>query len=149
MAKLIDAMRIDFDEVDISGCTDIDDIIAAVEDLIDAQPVADAYTAEQVAGIIQRSDNLEAEERELRKQVAWLKSCINCKIRKECPRHGAKVVHDCDHWEYGDPVGRGRWIDLEPEIGLYGCSECEYKILRSPCNYCPGCGAKMDGGANE
>ena len=42
MAKLIDAMRIDFDEVDISGCTDVDDIIAAVEDLIDAQPAVDA-----------------------------------------------------------------------------------------------------------
>lgn len=42
MEKLIDAMRIDFDEVDISGCTDVDDIIAAVEDLIDAQPAVDA-----------------------------------------------------------------------------------------------------------
>lgn len=42
MARLIDAMRIDFDEVDISGCTDVDDIIAAVEDLIDKQPAVDA-----------------------------------------------------------------------------------------------------------
>lgn len=43
-------------------------------------------------------------------------------------------------------VVHGRWISLEPEIGLYGCSECEHKILRSECNYCPNCGAKMDGG---
>ena len=42
MARLIDAMRIDFDEVDISGCTDVDDIIWAVEKLIDAQPTVDA-----------------------------------------------------------------------------------------------------------
>lgn len=42
MAKLIDAMRIDFDDVDITGCTDVDDIIWAVEKLIDAQPAVDA-----------------------------------------------------------------------------------------------------------
>ena len=70
--------------------------------LIDEQPTVDAYTEEQVASVIQKADKLEAEERELRKQVAWLKSCLNCKIRKECPRHCGKVVHDCDHWEYGD-----------------------------------------------
>lgn len=40
--RLIDAMRIDLDEVDISGCTDVDDIIAAVEDLIDKQPTIEA-----------------------------------------------------------------------------------------------------------
>lgn len=40
--KLIDAMRIDFDEVDITECTDVDDIIYAVERLIDAQPAVDA-----------------------------------------------------------------------------------------------------------
>lgn len=40
--RLIDAMRIDFDEVDITECTDVDDIIWAVEKLIDAQPVVDA-----------------------------------------------------------------------------------------------------------
>lgn len=42
MAKLIDAMKIDFDKVDISECTDVDDIIFAVENLIDAQPAVDA-----------------------------------------------------------------------------------------------------------
>ena len=40
--RLIDAMRIDFDEVDISECTDVDDIIWAVEKLIDAQRTVDA-----------------------------------------------------------------------------------------------------------
>lgn len=50
MEKLIDAMRIDFDEVDISGCTDVDDIIAAVEDLIDAQPAVDAVEVVRCKG---------------------------------------------------------------------------------------------------
>lgn len=45
------------------------------------------------------------------------------------------VIEECKH---------GHWISLEPEIGLYSCSECEHKILRAKCNYCPCCGAIMD-----
>ena len=37
----------------------------------------------------------------------------------------------------------GEWICLEPEIGLFACSECDHRILRAKCNYCPNCGAKM------
>ena len=151
--RLIDAMCIDFGSVDISDCTDVDGIIAAVEDLIDAQPTVEAYTAEQVTSIIQRTDNLEAEERELRRQVAWLKSCINCKIRKKCPRHCGKVVHSCDHWEYGDPVGRGEWIVCgDGEYVPFMCSACGKTsswYLAQTASYCPNCGAKMNGGANE
>ena len=40
----------------------------------------------------------------------------------------------------------GKWIPLEPEIGLYGCSRCEHMILRAECNYCPNCGAAMSKG---
>lgn len=46
-------------------------------------------------------------------------------------------------------VNHGEWIVLEAEIGLYSCSLCEHKILRAECNYCPKCGAKMDGGKAE
>ena len=42
MARLIDVMRIDLDDVDISDCTDVDDIFAKIEDLLDAQPIVDA-----------------------------------------------------------------------------------------------------------
>ena len=42
-------------------------------------------------------------------------------------------------------VRHGEWVTLEAEIGLYSCSLCEHKILRAECNYCPNCGAKMDG----
>ncbi len=44
-----------------------------------------------------------------------------------------------------EPVRHGKWIDLEPTIGLFSCTECEHKILRAKCNYCPRCGARMDG----
>ena len=46
-------------------------------------------------------------------------------------------------------VRHGEWVTLEAEIGLYSCSLCEHKILRAECNYCPNCGAKMDGGKAE
>ena len=93
---------------------------------------------------------VKSEERELRKRVEWLKSCINCKIRKECPRHCGKIVHGCDHWTYGDPaqVAHGRWEwDTED---IYRCSNCYEKshvkeVMGQPAwDYCPNCGAKMD-----
>ena len=42
-------------------------------------------------------------------------------------------------------VVHGRWVCLEAEIGYFACSECDHRILRAKCNYCPNCGAKMDG----
>ena len=49
------------------------------------------------------------------------------------------------------PVRHGRW---EKQSGLYSCSECgmtcPYDVQADvieywACNYCPNCGAKMDG----
>lgn len=45
-------------------------------------------------------------------------------------------------------VKHGKWVCLEAEIGYFACSECDHRILRAECNYCPNCGAKMDGGTN-
>ena len=51
------------------------------------------------------------------------------------------------------PVQHGRW---EKQSGLYSCSECgmtcPYDVQADvieywACNYCPNCGAKMDGGS--
>lgn len=43
------------------------------------------------------------------------------------------------------PVVHGRWVCMEAEIGYFACSECDHRILRAKCNYCPNCGARMDG----
>ena len=52
------------------------------------------------------------------------------------------------------PVRHGRW---EKQSGLYSCSECgktcPYDVQADvieywACNYCPNCGAKMDGGVD-
>ena len=53
------------------------------------------------------------------------------------------------------PVRHGRW---EKQRGLYSCSECgktcPYDVQADvieywACNYCPNCGAKMDGGDGD
>ena len=48
------------------------------------------------------------------------------------------------------PVRHGRWIEHEKyTFGvMYGCSICDNLILDNghSWNYCPNCGAKMDGG---
>ena len=84
---------------------------------VEAQDTVDAYTEEQVASIIQQANQLEAKNKELEKECSWLKSCLNCKIRKECPRHCGKVVHDCDHWEYGDST-----VDA---VEVVRCKDCK------------------------
>ena len=48
------------------------------------------------------------------------------------------------------PERHGRWAD--PCINKYGhpchhCSECRFKASQKDRNFCPNCGAKMDGGA--
>ena len=118
-------------------------------------PTVVAYTEEQMEDILQFAEALTVKNKELEKERDWLKSCLNCKIRKECPRHCGKVVHGCDHWEYGDStvdaveVVHGRWVDNGiPESMLSGCSVCGFTCGAYSFNYCPNCGAKMDGGIN-
>ena len=46
-----------------------------------------------------------------------------------------------------DAVVHGRWLDNGiPESVLSRCSECGIMYGSSAFNYCPNCGAKMDGG---
>ena len=51
------------------------------------------------------------------------------------------------------PIRHGRWINAYPDIEpnpmfMYGiCSECGFEQgISKYLNYCPNCGAKMDGG---
>ena len=47
------------------------------------------------------------------------------------------------------PVVHGRWI--EDESGIIICPECKrgYNLIAKFTNYCPACGAKMDGGDSD
>lgn len=47
-------------------------------------------------------------------------------------------------------VVHGRWVDNGiPESILSGCSVCGFSCGASTFNYCPNCGAKMDGDGND
>lgn len=52
-----------------------------------------------------------------------------------------------------EPVRHGRWIDHpDDSCSLFNgwkCSECEQIVSGGRGNYCPNCGAKMDGGAED
>ena len=58
----------------------------------------------------------------------------------------------CDHLIEVAPVRHGRWIEQQKyTFGvMYDCSICDNRILDNghSWNYCPNCGAKMDGGAD-
>ena len=51
------------------------------------------------------------------------------------------------------PVRYGQWIEQEKYTfgTMYDCSICDNRILDNghSWNYCPNCGAKMDGSSNE
>ena len=47
------------------------------------------------------------------------------------------------------PVRHGRWIDAREYCGDYMCSNCEALYGTNKFNYCPNCGAKMDGERKE
>lgn len=79
-------------------------------------------------------------------------------------RNERRVTVDADDVQFGvdkipsadvAPVRHGRWIDAYPDIEpnpmfMYGiCSECGFEQgISKYLNYCPNCGAKMDGGAD-
>ena len=69
----------------------------------------------------------------------------NCKVFEV-----SEGAEECEHFTPTADVvevKHGKWVCLEAEIGYFACSECDHRILRAECNYCPNCGAKMDGGA--
>lgn len=47
-----------------------------------------------------------------------------------------------------EPVRHGRWL-VDSRTGMSFCSECTDYAVEADTNYCPNCGAKMDGGADD
>ena len=51
-----------------------------------------------------------------------------------------------------DPVKQGHWIFVNDMVSYIRCSECGddiYWVNTKRPKYCPGCGARMDGDAND
>lgn len=70
-----------------------------------------------------------------------------------CPLDEVSDVIDYCQTVDAEPVRHGRWVDTEPEYcdcyakNAHVCSECHdfYTLNWKYMNYCPNCGAKMDG----
>ncbi len=45
-------------------------------------------------------------------------------------------------------VRHGRWLPVDDNMDAFDCSECEAMVSKRM-NYCPSCGAKMDGGQDD
>lgn len=59
-----------------------------------------------------------------------------------------EAIHDAPTIE-AEPVRHGRWEEHPDVCSLFRgweCSECKQIISGGRGNYCPNCGAKMDGG---
>lgn len=65
--------------------------------------------------------------------------------RLDCGYHNGPSCELCyeSFCEHCDPD----WAEYECEIGYYVCSACGQPSKTGDLNYCPNCGAKMDGGA--
>lgn len=70
------------------------------------------------------------------------------------PRGMAHIAHDCEHAHFVAMIARFPAADVAPVVhghkvddgGFYArCSQCD-GVLPLCANYCPNCGAKMDGG---
>lgn len=73
------------------------------------------------------------------------------------PRGWAHIAHDCEHAHFVAMIARFPAADVAPVVhghkvddgGFYArCSQCD-GVLTLCANYCPNCGAKMDGGADN
>ena len=80
-----------------------------------------------------------------------MEKCIDCIHYKACADWAITAFGEetkfpyeaksnlCEHFE---PVRHGEWETTYSEY-FFKCSEC--KCTSHPTNYCPNCGAKMDG----
>lgn len=85
-------------------------------------------------------------------------ACLGCGHEHSCSVHGCAILRAARERIVNAPaadvapVVHGRWVSDEADV-LFRCSECwtqistswDYDDLRW--NYCPDCGAKMDGEA--
>lgn len=57
------------------------------------------------------------------------------------------VEYAIDHIPSADvvPVKHGRWVQMKRYKSEFVCSECGDLWLDEKSNYCPNCGARMDG----
>lgn len=93
----------------------------------------------------------EALKERFTKRLVWLKRDIHDKYSEGLYDGCEYDAHLIDEIPAADvaPVVHGRWIATHDEF--CSCSLCKYPVHAawSQTNYCPNCGAKMDGGTTD
>lgn len=94
---------------------------------------------------------LEALKNRFAKRLVWLKKDIHDEyslgLHDGC-EYDIKLIDEIPAADVA-PVVHGRWIMHDDEFGLTcECSVCHIETMGDG-NYCPNCGAKMDGGADN
>ena len=94
---------------------------------------------------------LEALKNRFAKRLVWLKKDIHDEyslgLHDGC-EYDIKLVDEIPASDVA-PVRHGLWIMHDDECGLTcECSVCHIETMGDG-NYCPNCGAKMDGGADN
>lgn len=85
--------------------------------------------------------------------------CLTCAEHDEALAIAVGALHEREERSKVDavPVVHGRWIDegayvttAYGSLDVYQCSNCNREItIDDYDNYCPNCGARMDGGEKE
>ena len=93
---------------------------------------------------------LEALKNRFAKRLVWLKKDIHDEyslgLHDGC-EYDIKLIDEIPAADVA-PVVHGRWIMHDDEFGLTcECSVCHIETMGDG-NYCPSCGAKMDGGVD-
>ena len=94
-------------------------------------------------------DDLISRKALLKKLDKWINPCVNCE--SEFPSGIATAISEVEAAPAVDaaPAVHGEWIELHEENGheVGTCSHCRH--VRIVDNYCPNCGALMDGGNDD
>ena len=100
---------------------------------------------------------LEALKNRFAKRLVWLKKDIHDEyslgLHDGC-EYDTKLIDEIPAADVA-PVRHGRWIERRTLHAMGGisakCSVCAKSVqyLGNPLKYCPNCGAKMDGGADN
>ena len=85
----------------------------------------------------------------------WMVKTMTDYIKREDAIYCVKSMLNAISAEDVAPVRHGRWKKdylCSTNGGTYSvirCSECDFQFPITVTNYCPNCGAKMDGDAND
>lgn len=75
------------------------------------------------------------------KEPVFFPPCENCNKKMD------EVRKAYNYWKENQKTGH--WISKPNIYGVAYCSECDYELHTNNTNYCPNCGAKMEGENNE